>query len=171
MVRFLPLAAVVLVLAACGGGSEPSSTQDWANGVCTAVSNFQSSATDAIQSVQGGNLSENTLKQAASQLKDATNTFQSDLKKLGPPNTDAGQQAQATVNDLADKLSKSADSIQSSVTNSSSVLGAVSSITGTLATAQTEVSAAVNKLTRLDAQGELQQAFDKADACKKLKND
>ena len=75
----LPAAlASLLVLAALaagcggggGGGNETTSAQDWADGVCSAINTWTDSLRSASQSVTGGNLSQNSLKQASTDLKD-----------------------------------------------------------------------------------------------------
>ena len=61
--------ALVVLAAGCGGGgggsSNTESAQDWADGVCSAINTWTDSLRSASASVSGGNLSENSLTQSA----------------------------------------------------------------------------------------------------------
>ena len=100
-VRFLGAAVVVaLTILAAGCGSNKSadttttsSTVDWANGLCSALSTYQASLTSAAKSVTG-NLSKSGLQDAVDQAKTATDTFVTTTKNLGKPDTDSRQAGQ-----------------------------------------------------------------------------
>ena len=96
----LVLLLVVLVAGCGGGGSSGSSTTDWANGFCSAITSWTTSIQTAGKSLQGGNVSEESLKSAANDINGATSTFADDLKSLGKPDTDSGQQAKESVDQL-----------------------------------------------------------------------
>ena len=66
-----------------------TSVSDWANGVCTAVTTYTQSLTDAASSLKS-NVSKDGVQAATDQIKTATDTFTSDVKGLGKPKTDAG---------------------------------------------------------------------------------
>jgi hypothetical protein len=174
----VPVVALALLGAGCGGGGGGSSTQamsasDWANGVCTAVSKWKTSVTSAVNSLKGGNLSQNTAKSAATSVEDATSTLESDLKNLGKPNTSSGDQAQKSVQTLSSDVSTGKSKIQSDVNGASGVSGllaAASSATATLSTMSQQVQSTVSDLKALDPKGELGTAFDKSSACQSLKS-
>src|SRR3954451_13271747 len=91
----IPVAAL-LGAAACGGsggGSSESGTESWASGVCTSLSTWKTSVTKAGASISGGT-DEAQVRSAVDQVKDATTKLSSDLKSLGKPDTEGGQQAQ-----------------------------------------------------------------------------
>src|SRR5436305_10126807 len=101
-----PLAIVVVLAAGCGGSSSSSSSsspspKDWANGLCSAIATWSTSVQQAGQKLKGGNLSKGDLKTTTTQIKDATSTFAGDLKALGKPDTDAGQQAKTAIDQLS----------------------------------------------------------------------
>ena len=90
---------------------------------------------------------------------------------LGRPDTHAGQEAQDTLNGLADDLSDEADTIESAVedvSGVSEVLGAVSTVSSTLLTMGEQVGSAVSRLEALDGAEELKDAFEEADSCSEL---
>ncbi|HEX7310207.1 MAG TPA: hypothetical protein VF232_03425 [Gaiellaceae bacterium] len=174
----LPLIALIFVAAALGllaagcGSKSPPSTAEWVDGVCSSVVTWKNSLTSAAQSVQGGNLTQDSLRNAADDMKSATDTLESDIKDLGKPESDTGQQAKDSVDQLSSELTDGTDSIKSTVDDVSDVSGVVSataSIAATLGTMANQVSSTVKSLQQLDPGGELQTAFNQSSSCQELK--
>jgi len=175
--RRLGLAAVLVaclafVAAGCGGKSEPEamSTDEWANSVCgdlvTWTNTIKSVATDLKS-----NPTKAGLQDAASKAQDATKTLSSDLKSLGKPDTEAGQQAKDDLSALADELTADAEKIQSAANDASGVSGAITAgsvASSTLVTMGQQISATFGELQKLDAKGELEQSFSSSSSCKQL---
>lgn len=166
--------AVALAVAGCGGSSnETTSTSasvTWANGVCGAITTWKQDVA-SIGADLKTNHTKSDLQAAADKAKGATERLASQLKTLGRPETQAGQEAQSAVSKLATSLRADVESIQTAVEGSSGVTGtltALSAATGTLATMGTEVSSTVDQLKQIDAKGELSKAFSTADACAAL---
>ncbi len=161
-------AGAVALLAGCGGdSSSPESASDWANGLCSSVTTWTDAVKAATESVKQ-NPSKAGVQDAADSVQSATKTFEGDVKDLGKPDTDAGDQAKTTVDGLSSDLSDGVDQIQGSindVSGASGVMAAVSSVSGTLATMQQQISSAFTSLKNLDAKGKLTQAFSDAPAC------
>jgi hypothetical protein len=168
------LAGLVVLAAGCGSKkSEPSTTADWTNGVCTAVDTWATSVKSSVNSITGGNISKSAIQSAGNDMQSATETLQSDLKALGKPDTASGQQAKDSIDHLSSDLKTDADSIKAAVDNVSGITGALtaaSTVTSTLGTMKTQVTSTYNDLKQLDAGGELQTAFDQSSACTKLTN-
>ena len=171
----LPSFTLVLVLAVlaagCGSSSEPLSPAEWADGVCSAITTWKSSVTSSADSLKGGNLTQDSLKSAADNVSSATDTLESDLKDLGKPDTESGQQAQDSIDQLSSDLTTGSDSIKTAVdgvTDLSGVPAAATTIGTTLQTMQSQVTSTVNSLKQLDAPGELQTAFQQSSACQQL---
>jgi hypothetical protein len=160
-------AALALLAAGCGGGDETSATADWANGVCTAITTWTSSIQSAASSIQD-NPTKEGLQSAADDATQATKMFADDIKGLGAPDTDSGQQAKSSLDSLADQVETSADEISSAVDSSAGTLAAISAISGTLTTMADQVSSTFEQLEELDAGDELRDAFDDADSCDEL---
>jgi hypothetical protein len=165
-------AAVALALFAAGCGSNKnagttttSSTVDWANGLCSAVSTYQASLTAAAKSLTG-NLSKAGLQDAADKAKTATDTFVSTTKGLGKPDTDSGKQAKATLDTLSSQLDADATAVKSA--SESSLLTGISTASATLVTAQNQIKTAFDQLKGLDPKGELGDAFSQASSCSSL---
>ena len=111
--RMLAVALLAVFLAVgCGGdddsgSSDAPSTTEWAQGLCSAIGDWTSSVSSATGSLQGDNLSEEGLKSAVDDVESATDTFVDDVKGLGTPDTEAGQKAKESVDQLADELDTS----------------------------------------------------------------
>jgi hypothetical protein len=171
--RVLGTAVVVaLTVFAAGCGSNKSadttttsSTVNWANGLCSAVSTYQASLTSAAKSLTG-NLSKSGLQSAVDQAKTATDTFVTTTKSLGKPDTNAGKQAKSTLDTLSSQLNEDANTIKSA--SGSGLLTGISTASAALVTAQQQITTAFDQLKGLDAKGELGDAFSQASACSSL---
>jgi phage-related protein len=177
LLAILVLAAAI-VAAGCGGGSSSSSgtsgtessataADDWANSVCEAFVAWNNSIRDAGQGIKD-NPSEEGVKTAGEQIQTATQTLADDLRGLGKPDTESGQQAKDTIDQLATNLDTSLQKINEAMDNASGTSGAVAAAS-TIGTSLVEmgdhVSTAFQQLQDIDAQGELQSAFEQSDSC------
>jgi hypothetical protein len=162
------LATVALAAAACGSdkSSSDSSATDWADGVCSAFTTYTQSVTDAANSLKG-NVSKDGIKAATDQIQTATDSFQSDVKGLGKPKTDAGDQAKTTLDTLSNQLNSDLDTVKSA--EGQGFLQGLSTATAALAMAQTQLKTAFDQLKGLDARGELSDAFNSASSCSSLR--
>ena len=162
-----------MVLAAgCGSDdSEPSSTADWADGVCTAITTWTDSIKSAADPIKSGDISKGSLQSAADDVKSATDTLESDLKDLGKPDTEAGQQAKDSLDQLSSDLSTGTDTIKSAVERR---LGRQRHRCCRHhrrrhpCDDETQLKSAYTSLTQLDAKGELETAFQQASSCQQL---
>jgi hypothetical protein len=164
--------AVGLVAVGCGSkSSQPMSTADWADGVCSAIATWKGSIKSSTASLTGGNLSQDSLKTAGGDMRSATETLESDLKDLGKPNTQAGQHAKDSIDQLSSELKAGTDSMKSAtadMSDISSVRAAMTTMSGALATMRTQVSSTLTSLKQLDPTGELQTAFQQSSSCQQL---
>jgi methyl-accepting chemotaxis protein len=171
----LVLLALGVLVSSCGGssGSSGSSTKDWANGLCTAITTWTDSIKKTGNSLRNGNISKSSLQQASKDFGDSTKKLADDLKGLGKPDTDAGQQAADKVDKLAGQIQSDADQIKSAVNGASSlteVQKALTSVASTLTQMGSQISTTFSEISNLDAKGELEKAFKSAPACSSLVN-
>jgi uncharacterized protein YceK len=173
MRRFVVSFAVLLLVAGCGGKkSQTSSTTTWADNICSAINDWTSSVQAAGQSAKDSP-TKATLQGSFGSAQSATKTLVSDLKAAGKPDTQAGQQAKESLDNLSTNLSNNVDAMQTAVDSASGVSGVLNAITvvsGMLATMGTEVKSTFSSLEQLDAKGELETAFQQASSCDKLRN-
>ena len=171
----LALLAVLVALAAgCGGsGSSDSSSsstpsaQTWAGNLCSSISDWGNSIKTATSSLKG-NVSKSSLQSALGDVSDATDTFVTDLKGLGKPDTDAGMQAQSALQNLATELDADSQAIKNAKSSSNGTVATVSAVTASLAKMGDQISSTFATLQGLDAKGELSDAFKNASSCKNL---
>ena len=174
-------AAAALLAAGCGGSSDTTSsdtaasdtmtTEKWADGLCSSITVWTSSLTSVVDTVKGGDLSQESLTGAVDAAKTATDTFTTSLAGLGKPDSEAGQQAKDSVDQLATDIRADMTKIEDAVagaTDVSGVLNAVSVVTSTLATAGQQVSSTLTGLQGAGAKGELESAFKAAPSCQSL---
>ncbi len=165
-------AAIVLLAGGCGSSNknaetstQASATVEWAGGLCSALTTYTTSLTNAAKTLSG-NLSKSGVQDAADSVKSATDTFVSDTKGLGKPDTSSGQQAKDTIDTLSSNLDNDVSTIQDAA--GSGLLQGASTITTTLTKVQSELTTAFDQLKSLDAKGELSQAFSDAPSCSSL---
>jgi len=175
LVAISSLAVLAVLAAGCGGGgggsSDTQSAQDWADGVCSAINTWTDSLKSAGQSLQGGNLSENSLKQAASDLKDSTAQLKDDLDGVGKPDLSSGDKAKDEVDTLSGNIQDGVDKIDGAIKdaqNGGNLVNALTTVTSTISTMGTQVQTTFTNLRKLDPQGELESAFKNASSCKTL---
>ena len=169
------MTCVAAAVTGCGSSESDSTTtasppETWASGFCSSVTTWQAALTSAAGSLKS-DPTKDGLQTAADDAKSATQTLASDLKDLGKPDTEAGQQAKDSLDQLSTSLQKDVDTIEETVkgvSGASEVLTAVSTVTGTLATMGTEVKTTFTDLQGLDAKGELKDAFTSSSDCDSL---
>jgi hypothetical protein len=170
----LAVTTALLLAAGCGGSDdETSGATDWANSVCSATTTWADSVSAAATSIQGGNLSENSLESAVDDVTEATKTLADDLKDAGKPDTEDGQKAKDLVDQLADEIDEGVQAMEDAVNDvqgGTGVLTAISTISSTLATMSSEVGGIVDQLEALDPGTELDDAFKDADECSSLRS-
>ena len=166
------LAACALLAAGCGSSdSDTTPTTEWANGLCTSITTWKTEITSIVDSLKGGNLSQDSLAAAVDDADEATRNFTSSLKSLGRPDTEAGQEAQDSVNELTTQIDDDMTTIQDAVSNASGVAGvlaAVPTITTAIQSAGNQIADTIAGFEDLDAKGELESAFKDADDCTTL---
>ena len=169
------VACTALVAAGCGGSDDSSSgtseTTTWANGLCSAITTWTSSLSSIADTLKDGNLSKDALTSAADEAKTATEAFTSDLDELGTPDTDAGQQARDSIDQLSTDLKSDLTEIEDAIDGASGVSGilnAVSVVSNTLVTMGNQVSDTIGGFEDIDVKGELESAFKEASSCDEL---
>jgi hypothetical protein len=166
------VAVVALALAGCGSSDDGNdATQAWADGLCSSLQSWTESVQSAGTTLQDTSaLSPESVGGALESVIDATSTLADDVKALGRPEIESAQQAEETVNGLADSLQTDANTLQQSLDDAdeaglTGLLEELSTITATLGSMASAVGQAFTDLQELDVQGELESAFTDADSC------
>jgi hypothetical protein len=175
-VRFALVSAVAVLAvsaAGCGGDDDNDATTEWAGGVCSAITTWENSITSAVNSVKD-NPTKEGVQSAVDDAKDATTTFTNDLKGLGKPDTDAGQQAEAALNELSSDVEAGVQQVEQAVetaegAGAAGALSAISAVSATLSTLTSQATTTFSQLQQLNGGDELKDAFDDADSCDDLR--
>jgi len=169
----LCVAGIAFFGAGCGGDeSSASPTLEWADGFCTAVTSW----TTALEEVTGefsdpSSLSQEGLEAAASDVGAATRQLVDDLRSLGAPETESGEETQQALDDLAmtleDDLTEIEDAAEG-VSGLTDLPSAITSITTAFASMGTAFASTLQTIESGDAKGELEDAFEQADSCDEI---
>ena len=176
----LSVTALVLALAllavGCGGDDGDSgsatATADWAEGYCAAITDWANElklATDQLRDFKS--LSQENFQQAGEDIDSATEAFTAELRGLGAPDTQSGEEARQVVETFVTAAEADRVAIESTVENVSGVAGiskAVVSITASLTSMNKAFTTMVSSLRKIDPEKELQSALEDADSCDDL---
>ena len=174
--RWLVLGLLAVSLATgCGGddGGSGSSATEWADGLCSSITTWTASITSTGESLRGGELSEDALRSAVDDLESSTNDFLDDLRALEAPDTESGDQAKESLDELSDDVEDNVETMKSAVDDVSGVselVEAATAVSGALSLMGEQLSATFSELEQLDPGGELEQAFSEADSCDELES-
>jgi hypothetical protein len=166
----------LFLAAGCGSGgassttTAASATENWASGVCSSITTWQAAIKSATSSVKS-NPTKGGLQTAAGDVKSATEKLASDLKGMGKPDTQAGQQAKDSLDQLSTSLQQGSATIKSAVSGVSSVSEAATAaptVKNTLTTMKTQIETTIADLQGLGAKDELKNAFANSSACDSL---
>lgn len=170
------VASLALVVAGCGGDDDSSSStapaEEWADSFCSALTTWTDDLEAAAEPLTDlSSLSEESIRQAADDAKNATETLTESMRSLGAPDTSSGDQVETAVEDLSTELESGAQEIEDAVADVSSVAdvpAALGAVTTTLSQLGREVGGALQTIGDADASGELETAFENADSCGEL---
>jgi hypothetical protein len=161
-------------VAGCGGddgNGGGSSATEWADGLCSAITEWTESVQATSNSLKGGNLSEDSLKEAADDFKTATQEFVDEVRALGAPDTESGEQAKEEIDQLGDSVEENVREIEEAVDDGGNLATTVSAVTTALSAMGEQLAAAFTSLEQLDPGGELEDAFRDAESCDQLESE
>jgi gas vesicle protein len=164
------VAALALAVVGCGGSdSDEDPTAAWASGFCSAITNW----TDELQTVTSqfsdtSNLSEEGLQSAADDVKSATSDLVDDLRALGAPDTESGEEVRTALDSLSTTLESEADDIEETVQGVSGITdipSALTAVTASLSAMGSAFSSRLQTIEDADADNELQNALEDSPEC------
>jgi hypothetical protein len=171
----LALALLVGVAASCGGDDEASDedpTAAWASEFCTAITTW----TDELESITSqfsdtSNLSEDGIRSAADDARNATDELVEELRALGRPETDSGDEVQSAVDGLSTTLEDEAVKIEETaegVSGLTELPGAITTISTSLSTMASAFSDTLSTIQDADVDGELESALEESPECDEI---
>jgi hypothetical protein len=174
--RLCVVATFAMVVAACGdsdGDGQGSETEAWADNVCSAAGEWTDAVDEARATLSDtSGLSADDIEGAIGEVADATESFVADLRNVGSPDIEAGDEAQRQLSMLSDELQSQADVIEQAISEGSAsldeLLASVSSVTGALSAMIGDAQATIDDLRKLDGAEELESAFASSPSCQDL---
>lgn len=184
------IAAIVLGVVAIGvaalvmrltedESAQPSATT-WADSVCTSLATWRSSIT-SLADVSGVTLTPESLGDKLDTAENATQTLVTELKDLGPPDLDSGDELKQQLDSAATEIKSSFDTLKQgaeAATEADSPGDFIEALTALgpqfqalLDTMSTTVDDLQNANVAEDTKAELQQAFSDATSCQQLQAD
>ena len=156
--------------------SKPSATS-WADSVCTSLSGWRSSMS-ALADVSGGRLTPESLGDKLDEAESATSESIAELKDLGPPDLEAGDELKQELDASADELESSFETLKQGAedaTQADSQAAFVRALAALapqfqslLDTISTTVDDLQNANVAAGAKAVLQQAFSSSASCQQL---
>ena len=154
----------------------PQTTEEWASEVCTSLSDWRDSIT-SLAEISGEPLTADTLRDKVGEAEDATSDLVTQLRDLGRPDLEEGDELQQRLDESAEELESRFDDLKESAeaaadAPASELLQQLAGLASDFAALQTAISATVSSLEKAniaeDSKAELQQAFADAPSCQSL---
>jgi hypothetical protein len=182
------VAAIVVVIAAVvimrvtddDESSANVSTATWASSVCTNISDWESSIS-SLADVSGETLDRDSLSEKLDDAQQATETLVTNLKELGRPDTESGQQLQQELETAADDLESSWENLKAGAQDALDADSATAflqaladlapDVQSLLTTASTTLDTLENADVADESADEVQQAFEDSASCQELRSD
>ena len=172
------IAAIVIAAIAMRLSDDgPPTTEEWAGEVCTSLSDWRDSIT-SLADVTGEPLTADTLRDKLGDAEDATADLVTQLRELGPPDLEAGDELQQQLDESAEELESSFDALRDSAEAAadappSEFLQQLAGLASDFAALQTAISTTVTSLQNAnvgeESKAELEQAFADAPSCQSLR--
>jgi hypothetical protein len=166
---------LALVAAGCGGSDNEASglsTEDWAEGYCAAIVDWLGELEQATGELSDfRSLSQEEFDQAGGDIRSATETFTAELRGLGAPDTDFGDEARQAVDTFATSAEADLADIEQAaedVFGGTSITQAITSVTAALTSINKAYTTMFASLREIDREKELQAALEDADSCDEL---
>ena len=178
VVGIVAIVIALLILRLTDDGPGSVETTAWADAVCTSLSDWRSSIT-SLADVSGGTLTPDSLGEKLDAAESATSRLITELKELGPPDLEAGEELSLELNAAADRLEADFETLKSGAEDAAKAatprafLQALAALApafqGLLDQIRTTVDDLRNASVAEEAETELQQAFDEAESCRELR--
>lgn len=158
---------------------EPPTTQEWADEVCSSLSDWRASIA-SLADTGGEPLTSDSLREGLSEASDATSDLIQRLRDLGPPDTEAGDELEAELDAATAELESRFDALEESAeeaadASAGETLGALADVAADFSALQGTIAQTVTTLQNADiadeSKAELEQAFAAAPSCQSLQAD
>jgi hypothetical protein len=174
------VAIVIAVVAMRASDDSPETTTDWADSVCTSLSDWRESMA-ALAGEGGEPLSAETLRDRLDEAESATTQLVTELHQLGPPDVADGDEVEEALDDATAGLEESFEELRvaaedaADAENPQDLLAALPGLADDFRNLVGQVPEFVATLQSAslfgEASAELEQAFAAAPSCQALESD
>jgi hypothetical protein len=170
------VAIVVAAIAMRASEDQQPTTEEWANSVCTSLTDWRASI-NSLADVGGEQLTPDLLREKLDEAADATTQLAQELRDVGQPDTDAGDQLRDQLDSSTEQLEESFDALKESAQEAADApagefLQRLAGLASDFASLRATIAQTVTTLENADvgdeAKAEVQQAFNDAPACQAL---
>jgi hypothetical protein len=152
-------------------------TAAWADSVCSDLVDWRSSIT-ALADVSGGTLTSESLREKLDEAQTATEDLIAELRDLGPPDLESGDELEQQLDSAADGLESSYESLASQAQDAADAetpaafLQALAALAPQSQSFLDQIQSTATDLQNADvsedAKAELEQAFSESESCQAL---
>jgi hypothetical protein len=168
----IPLLAALVLAAGCGGdgddnGDDQSSPEAWSDDFCSAAADWRTSLDDVISGISPSDLSAEGVRDAIDEGLEATESFLDEIRGLGAPETEAGQEVEAIVDSTAESVQTTVDDLRATFDEDDSLQDLITKIPQAAAQIEqleSELSSSLDEIRNLDT-GELKSELDSNEEC------
>jgi hypothetical protein len=174
------LAIAIAVAAMRLTEDEPPTTAEWADSVCTSLLDWRASIS-ALTDLGGESLSAETLRDRLDEAESATTALVTEVRELGPPDLEAGDDVEQALDDAVAGLEQSFEDVRSAAEEATEaesqteLLGALAELADDFAALFDQAGDIVATLQSAslfgEASAELEQAFAESETCRSLRAD
>jgi hypothetical protein len=173
-------ALAIAVLAMRLTADDESSATAWADSVCASLNEWRTSVV-ALTDVSGG-LDKASLEQKLADAQEATSQLVSELRDLGPPDLEGGDELEQELDTVAsslegqvEMLTRDAEKALAEATTPAALFQSLATLAPQFQALLTSAADAVDALrgadVAADAKAELEQAFASAESCRELRGE
>jgi hypothetical protein len=162
----------MVVLAACDDGETAS--EKWAGDVCGAVASWEDSISTIATDFSDG-ISREVVSEKVADAGDATKELVDELKDIGAPETDSGDEAKAAIEQLTDDIESTVDAIKGEVealpgSGAEGLTTGVEEIRTELDELAVEARTTLEQIRQFDPADELMEAIESNETCQGLRD-
>jgi hypothetical protein len=170
------LAIVIAAIAVRLSDDGPPTTDEWAGSVCTSLSDWRDSIA-SLADDDGEPLTADSFREKLDDADAATSDLVSELRDLGRPDLEAGDQLEEQLDESTAQLESSFDTLKENAEEAADVpasefLQQLPGLASDFAALQTAIATTASTLANADvpeeSKAELQQAFADAPSCQSL---
>lgn len=167
---------LALVAAGCGGDDEEAATEtptaEWAEGFCAAIVGWLAELETATGDLREyRSLSQEAFDQAGTDIRSSTEDLTAELRALGAPETESGEEARQAVETFATAAEAGLADIEQAVDDvfgGMKIADAIVPVTAALTSINEAYNTMFESLRKLEQKKELQDALKDAESCDAL---